>query len=100
MMILQRETGRGPGLLRHGCALLRRDESRRVGQREPVVLLPGFGEEIVAGADLDAADPDEPVEDDHFLGAFVRVPWKARALAKPHHRRPAAGLVVPKQAAL
>src|SRR5215470_18605220 len=84
----------------HRRSPLRRDEDRRVGYRYHLVLFAGAGEQVVAGAQLDAADADGSGENDDFLGSFVGMARKARASAQSHDRRAAARIVVPEQAAI
>jgi len=62
------------------------------------VLLAGAREEVVAGAQLDAADAHRSRENHDLLGAFVRVAGKPRSSGQPNDGRAAARFVVAKEA--
>ena len=64
------------------------------------MLLPRTREEIVARAELHAADRYGTGQNDHFFGPVMRVARKPCAAGQSHDGRTAARIVAAKQAAL
>jgi hypothetical protein len=100
------DTLRRPAATRRAASLdqwrraLRRHEDRGVGHRVDVVLLAGRRVEVVARAELLAADAHRSREHDDLLGPLVAMAREARPARQPNDRRAPAGLVVAEQAAI